>query len=136
MARTGLVALLAAAVVLCVAPRAAAVKFYWNGADTLFNNGDNWENGVAPMGSSNVSMTDLRTTQPFTSYVPEGTYSVGSVLKLPRNGKLAFSGESGASTTIRFSTTNTGKQSRADAWKRGGRRDRQRRRAALYAAAV
>jgi hypothetical protein len=87
---------------------AAAREFFWSGATTEFNKDYNWEGGVAPSSSAMPSMTDMRTKAPFTSFVPEGTYNVGSVLKLPRNGRITFSGKSGATTSIKFVGNATG----------------------------
>ena len=46
---------------------------------------------TAPLAGSNPKMTDMRTEQPFTSFVPEGMYNVGSTLKLS-NAKLVQKG--------------------------------------------
>lgn len=76
---------------------------------------------TAPLAGSNPKMTDMRTEQPFTSFVPEGMYNVGSTLKLPRNGRLTFNGATGATTTIKFVGDANG-----EAAEEGGRESRRR----------
>lgn len=99
-----------ALVVLAVAISSVSgtADFFWRGSNTLFNRDSNWEGGQAPTASSSFSSVDLTADYGFTSFVPAGTYNVGSVLKLPRNGKLTFSGQAGSTTTIKFSSNSTG----------------------------
>jgi len=83
---------------------ATAANYFWAGTNTDFANITNWSGGITPS-ASNPAATDLTGVyQAFTSYVAPGTYNVGSILKLPRNGQLIFAATPSTTTVLSFNS--------------------------------
>eukprot|EP00055_Hartaetosiga_balthica_P012179 m.58364 g.58364 ORF g.58364 m.58364 type:complete len:896 (-) comp7860_c0_seq4:80-2767(-) len=100
--------------------------FLWNGNNIQWNDGNNWIDGVGPSSTNTLKSTSLRlfgddepaikNEDPVLTVVNDGTFFVGSTLKLPSNGRMIL--DSKASNNIlslSFKSSSSGGTARYDA---------------------
>ncbi|EGD81323.1 hypothetical protein PTSG_11361 [Salpingoeca rosetta] len=105
MSRGAVVITLAVVAAVFSADLCAAKNLVWRGGNTNFNNADNWD-GALPLESSDVASVDLRSERAYTSFISSETYSVGSRMKLPMNGRFVF--QSDQAVVIKFNEQASG----------------------------